>query len=202
MYKRTLTAIIFAVVMAWPWGAYALNFYINADYPGVLLLMDRFEHGDQEKFKKHVTENDIDTIAFNSSGGSLMPGVEIGRMIRDMELNTVVPKGGYCYSACAYTFMGGVERSIEEGSPFAMHRPYFNDSFDSAAAGDYVDGYNSGIVAGVMITYYLIEMGLAPEVASLHLMSIELAHFSTEQQEQLNITTTTAEQVVPRVHIM
>lgn len=194
MYKKTLTAMIFAVVMACPLSSYALNFYVNSDYPGVLLLENRFEPGDDMVFEKHVTENNIDTIAFNSSGGSLMSAIGIGHIIRDMGLNTIVPKGGYCYSACAYSFMGGVERSIVEGSPFAMHRPYFNEKFDKNAAGDYVDGYNSGIVVAVMIAYYLIEMGMDAEVASLHLMSIELTHFTTAQQAELNITTTTAKE--------
>ncbi len=201
MYRKALTAMLFALsMMACPLSSYALSFYTNVDYPGVLLLEDGFEVGDSEAFEKHVAENDIDTIMLVSNGGNLMAAVQIGYMIRDKKLNTIVPQRGFCYSACTYAFMGGIERIIVEGSPFAMHRPYFNEKlFDKDEAGDYVDGYNDGVVAAVMVASYLMEMGLDPSVASLHLLNVQLAHFSPAQQEELNITNAKAkEPFVPK----
>ena len=50
-----------------------------------------------------------------------------------------------------------------------------------------------------MVASYLMEMGLDPSVASLHLLNVQLAHFSPAQQEELNITNAKAkEPFVPK----
>ena len=163
----------------------ALDFLVHDDYPGVLLVEGLFEKEDLSEFTTHVLEHNIDTVMLISEGGNLVSSIEIGYFIREQKLNTIVPEQGYCYSACTYAFMGGVKRSIDSNAVFAMHRPYFVDKMP----GEYIKGYNAGIVTSVLVVTYLIEMGLDPLTASSHLINEQLAHFNVHQQKELNIIT-------------
>src|ERR1700680_685406 len=71
-------------------------------------------------------------IRLHSPGGSLIAGIELGQLFRTRGFDTEVgsdlwdPNGepknwrvsvrkpGYCVSACAYAFLGGVERTLDE----------------------------------------------------------------------------------------
>jgi len=55
---------------------------------------------------------DIDTIALSSPGGNPEEAVEIYRVIQAAGLNTWVPNGKSCMSACAEIFLAGKERII------------------------------------------------------------------------------------------
>jgi hypothetical protein len=112
------------------------------------------------------------TIRFHSPGGLLVAGVELGQKIRAHGFNTEVgsdlwdPKGepkdwrvsarrpGVCASACAYAFLGGVERTLDEDSRFGVHRFYSQKSLDQPTArqftGDDLDG-TQRLMAGLML---------------------------------------------------
>ena len=66
-------------------------------------------------------------IVLNSDGGNLLAGIELGRMIRAAGANTAIGETrslsgdlshleetipGVCASACAFAFIGGVERWV------------------------------------------------------------------------------------------
>jgi hypothetical protein len=81
-------------------------------------------------------------IYFNSRGGDLASGMEVGKIIRDLHLNTGVAVNardpaqaglpdmnayskvypGYCISACTLAFLGGVSRQVDQGSTYAVHQ--------------------------------------------------------------------------------
>lgn len=86
------------------------------------------------------------TVYFNSLGGDLSAGMEVGRIIRRMELNTGVARNtrdpsqanlidldfnsrvypGHCVSACSLAFLGGVKREVKPGSIYAVHQVSMN----------------------------------------------------------------------------
>ncbi|WP_457097488.1 hypothetical protein [Lysobacter sp. P5_B9] len=129
-----------------------------------------------------VAEPAARTVAFDSPGGSLTSGLAIGRLIRAMGLNTriassyeeeafatdgastefrVVAKDAVCFSACAYAFMGGVSRTLEEEGRYGVHQFFGGQSETSQADTQ---------VAVAMISQYMKEMGVDRElldVASL-----------------------------------
>lgn len=51
-----------------------------------------------------------EVIELLSSGGSVYPALAIAWEIHERRLNTRVPEGGMCHSACAYIFLAGAER--------------------------------------------------------------------------------------------
>ncbi len=85
-------------------------------------------------------------IYFNSLGGDLSAGMEVGKIVRKEELNTGVARNardpaqanlidldfnsrvypGHCVSACSLAFLGGVKREVKPGSIFAVHQVSMN----------------------------------------------------------------------------
>src|SRR5690606_1383759 len=51
-------------------------------------------------------------VYFNSPGGEPETAVMMGYIIRQFGLNTFVPKDADCSSACTFSFLGGVRRTI------------------------------------------------------------------------------------------
>lgn len=49
----------------------------------------------------------VTTIKLHSPGGQVYSGLEIARIIHDMRLNTWIPAGSECYSACSIAFLAG-----------------------------------------------------------------------------------------------
>lgn len=60
-------------------------------------------------------------IWIRSPGGNARVGTQAGRMIRDRRLNTRIPAGWACFSACNFMFMGGDMRNIDAGGLFIVH---------------------------------------------------------------------------------
>jgi hypothetical protein len=100
-----------------------------------------------QAFLKRSTQVTPETMLyFNSLGGDLGAGMEVGKIIRQAKLNTGVAKNmrdpaqsntidldafsrvypGYCVSACSLAFLGGVKREVRPGSIFAVHQVSMN----------------------------------------------------------------------------
>ena len=111
-------------------------------------------------------------VYFDSPGGNLVAALELGRLIRARGLDTYVggpyeafegfsgpaqeitrtlSRRGICFSACAYAFLGGVSREINEGGTYGIHRFY---------SGDRPLGDASTQVAMTILASYLDEMGV------------------------------------------
>ncbi|MCR6502479.1 hypothetical protein MUO32_25970 [Shinella sp. CPCC 101442] len=52
----------------------------------------------------------LKSVSLNSPGGRVFPALEIARAIKAAGLNTIVPSGSECHSACAFIFLAGRER--------------------------------------------------------------------------------------------
>ncbi len=63
------------------------------------------------------------TIWFASPGGDIDVGMELGRLLRKLEIYTSIDKSDRCMSACVFAFMGGERRSV--AGQLGIHRPYF-----------------------------------------------------------------------------
>jgi hypothetical protein len=65
-------------------------------------------------------------VVLNSEGGGLIDGLSLGGLIREAGFSTTVQSGGDCASACAFTFLGGVQRSVGQGARVGLHQIYSN----------------------------------------------------------------------------
>jgi hypothetical protein len=112
-------------------------------------------------------------VCFNSPGGSVDGGISLGRTIRRLQLDTCIAPNytsekykpetplqtertvlvdrAFCASACVFAFMGGINRTVEEGSSVGVHQFAGTDS----ALGDDVTQ-----VTQTRLARYLDEMGV------------------------------------------
>ncbi len=62
-----------------------------------------------------------DEIWLRSPGGDARIGNQAGRIIREQSLQTRIPAGWACFSACNFLFMGGFARHVDPGGLFIVH---------------------------------------------------------------------------------
>jgi hypothetical protein len=89
-------------------------------------LIDADAPGDFERFVKLRRLQPGALVVLNSEGGVLMDGLTLGALIREARFSTTVQSGGDCASACAFTFLGGVQRSVGHGARVGLHQIYSN----------------------------------------------------------------------------
>lgn len=128
-----------------------------------------------DKFRQYLkNEKNPGRIILNSPGGNLFAGIELGRIIREFGMSTSIGATvsydtkfevveGSCASACAFSFMGGVERQGifrnrlgENGGSLGMHQ-FYNPSSESAPSASVQQ------TLGLILSFTL-EMGIDPRV--------------------------------------
>jgi len=104
------------------------------------------------------------TIYFDSIGGDLMSGMELGEQIRKAGFNTAIgrlgngagPAAGKCQSSCVLSYIGGYFRFAQPGSNIGIHRFYRRTSGEQ--------DLDVGQVLSAGITSFLIRMGTDPKL--------------------------------------
>lgn len=110
------------------------------------------------------------SVAFDSPGGNLLGGMQLGRVVRELGLDTeldrtyrqgllpgetgrpaVLANNAVCASACTLAFLGGVERSVSPNGRYGVHQFY-------SSAGNIGDSATQLTVAAV--SAYVAEMGV------------------------------------------
>jgi ATP-dependent protease ClpP protease subunit len=83
---------------------------------------DYISMDDVKIFREILYQNSgINKINLDSYGGSMGAGLEIGRIIQDFHVETIVTKE--CSSACTFIFLGGQSRTLAPGALLGFHRP-------------------------------------------------------------------------------
>ena len=121
------------------------------------------------------SENPTTLLRLNSAGGSLFGALELGLLIRQSNFETEIghTEGfnklpGECASACAYAFMGGIARSLEEGAKLGVHRFYSRAAIENYSAKQFSAGdldSTQRIFAALVL--YLLKVGVKAEVVGL-----------------------------------
>lgn len=107
--------------------------------------------GDENRFVQTAGTVANGVVDFDSPGGNLLAGIEIGEVIHFKHFETLVPNGSACASACALAWLGGATRLIGATGRIGFHQPYIR---------------NSGVVSGsaslnAVVRAYLNELGLS-----------------------------------------
>jgi hypothetical protein len=144
-----------------------------------ILARGEIDAGAASRLEVHLKEFDFaPTIVFDSPGGSLTAGLELGILIREKGLSTsvapsyskevfsedkssssleIISAHPVCYSACAYAFMGGQSRTIEPGARLGVHQFYGATQNGEASAQSTV----------AVLSQYLLRMGIDRELLDL-----------------------------------
>jgi hypothetical protein len=125
---------------------------LDNDPTHALVAVDgRFEGGDEIKFRTEVGRLTKAVVVFNSDGGDLQAGIEIGKTIRLKSFATAVLNGFRCASSCAFAWLGGSPRFMDRGAQIGFHAAY---TFSGGRASE------SG-VGNALVGSYLTQIGLS-----------------------------------------
>lgn len=120
----------------------------------VVLVTGPFESGDDRRFIDVSLRADDPVIVLASGGGNLIAGLEMGRAIRLQRLETTVPPGEVCASACALAWLGGSSRHMLDGARIGFHAAFYLD--------DDGDPIETGM-GNALVGAYLNTLGLSDE---------------------------------------
>ena len=98
-----------------------------------ILLTGEISEGDAARFQNKInslSSNRIQFIALNSPGGDVYDALEIGRAVRQANLETIIPDFASCFSACPLIFASGVARYKSANSYIGVHQQYYEDDAD------------------------------------------------------------------------
>ena len=109
-----------------------------------------FEKGDAEEFLTATDGAASAVILFESDGGDLQTGLDIGSLIRMRGYGTAVLDGQSCHSACALAWLGGTRRSVGEDGHVSFHAAYVVEGGTARESG----------VGNALVGAYLSKLGL------------------------------------------
>lgn len=150
------------------------------------------QKGDSEKLRSLAKKEGLipgGYLYLRSEGGDLLEGIKLGELIRELGLNTYI-KGtkehkGYCLSACALSFLGGVGRYIDSDEAiYGVHRFYRQhknlNSNEDVDAAQLISAY---------ILKYMREMGVGGELYQIMSMAgkDEIIALDKKSLHELNV---------------
>lgn len=202
MRQRLICALIALIVLSGLIGAAqaALRFAPLPSNEAVIVISRKFEFSDGlEPFEQLVRRQSATAVTFNSGGGSVSKAMELGRLIRRLQLNTVQVKEWNCVSACALAFLGGVQRSAEPGS-IGVHKTSFPPDAmpaDPVSAVQSVTAAMMSYVSEMGADHKLLQLALEYEARDMrHLSSREMKEFKVTNLEAATATTLVNTKVV------
>ncbi|WP_416915392.1 MAG: hypothetical protein ACMUJJ_15700 [Roseicyclus sp.] len=80
------------------------------DQPNVFFLIGDIRSGDYFEVRRYLRQHDVDYFVLSSPGGDVWEALQISGMVHDLEIPTVVLRGGTCASACSFIFFAGQPR--------------------------------------------------------------------------------------------
>jgi hypothetical protein len=132
-------------------SAYAASISVEStgqDKPPLIVVKGSLDAKDGEQFFTKTSSLTAAIVRFQSSGGSLVAGIQIGETIRLKSFQTLVPAGARCASACAIAWLGGTQRLMGPGAQLGLHSAYNAKSGQSSS------------VANALLGAYLNRVGL------------------------------------------
>ncbi len=161
------------------------------------------------RFEQFMAEQDaiesLQGVQFNSGGGSLQAGMDLGRAIRRMRIATEVDREDLCLSACAYAFLGGRIRNLPVGIYEDLGTTQDRLGFHSFNYdGGRITGLNPGqrdVVTGMItadvqgmtseLSDYVASMGVSTAVVvrSAAVPTSDFRFFTPQELEDLRVLT-------------
>lgn len=97
-------------------------FRVAPEHPTVAVMLGEILQGDERHFVDLMAAYpDLQTIGLSSPGGDVTAGLAIAEALSARGLDTLIPKGEACYSACAYVFFAGRSRQVD--GEIGVHMP-------------------------------------------------------------------------------
>jgi len=128
------------------------SFHIAEDRYGIA-VSGEIEPGDDAEFRAISVKREHVIVILESNGGALAPALEIGKIIRLLDLPTLVMDDSTCVSSCALIWIAGTTRYLAPRARLGFHASYRDDRGEPEPVG----------VGNAMIGRYLTLMNLPPK---------------------------------------
>jgi len=102
----------------------------------------------------------VKSISLNSPGGALDDAMEMGRLIRERGVATVVADGALCASSCPLVLAGGLTRTVGSQAAIGVHQFYAATKADARPAQAMADAQ----MTTARISRYLTDMDIDPAI--------------------------------------
>src|SRR5690554_5151550 len=127
-------------------------------------------------------------ITMTSEGGNYVEGLRIAHFFRENAIATWVQTGSYCYSACAFAFLGGSGHSFSQSIG-----PYIDRTVEPGATLGFHAPYATAETLGELVAQFGVEEVLGGNRESIALMIQELVYWNVEEGVLARITNMGAE---------
>lgn len=135
---------------AGPASAADIKVVRDGDGPAAITVEGTIDQGDDRRFADLALGVDNAVVVFESPGGNLVSGLEIGRAIRLKRFVTWVPDNTNCASACALAWLGGTRRLMADTARVGFHAAYDESSGQKVPTG----------VGNALVGAYLMQLGV------------------------------------------
>jgi len=110
-------------------GAMAFHWSDLQGRPAILAL-GNIEPGSAAALRRFDLQHDerAEVIVLLSAGGLVREALTMGDYLRARSLETLVPEGGYCASACPLVLAAGERRRVARDAWIGLHQPYLADA--------------------------------------------------------------------------
>ena len=159
---------------------------VTPNGPAFLLVSGDFSASDDLKaFSDAVAKNGSSVVLFDSPGGDVRKAMELGRLIRRLDLRVVQFRNLECASACALAFVGGVSRYADPGS-IGVHKT----SFMGGSPSNVDDAVAAVQQVTAEVIGYLVEMDVDPALLQVALTydSNDIRYLSGSEMAKFRVT--------------
>jgi hypothetical protein len=146
-------------------------------------------------------------VRLDSPGGNLVGGITLGELFRAHGISTEVGSSapipqaieagvadrspGICASACAYAYLGGVERALDRDAKLGFHRFYQEDALAQPSAKLFTgQDLGNAQMTTAALTLYTLKMGVDASLVALAASAgpSEMHWMSREDAQKLRVT--------------
>ena len=137
-----------------------LSFEESADGVPFILGRGDIDTGLAEELRRFDRAHDLRAryLVIVSNGGLTAEAEAMGRYLRDRQIKVVVPRQGWCLSACPLVLAGGAARVVYPDAWVGVHQAYLT----AEARGPAQSAFAAGVTSVARTMRYLEEMGIDP----------------------------------------
>ena len=148
-----LTKVAIILWLCMPLVVRAAEFSKSAspnDGPDIIFVVGDLTLGDDKQFINVALNTENAIVVFQSPGGNLLAGIEIGKAIHLKGFATFVPDTVQCASACALAWLGGRVRYMSNSARVGFHAVYVEKDGQAAVSS----------AGNALVGAYLNQLGL------------------------------------------
>jgi hypothetical protein len=113
---------------------------LGPNKPSLVTVSGTFDPNDKDVFLRKIGSLPSAIVAFDSDGGSLIAGLQIGEIIRLKNFSTVVLDQTRCASSCALAWLGGTKRFMGTNARIGFHAAYNGETRQVTGPGNALVG--------------------------------------------------------------